>query len=89
MSEKKYDNMKHLEGALRRVYQARTSLSHIDAGLLEPNEFEVVREAVETCKELEDLFESRIHKDRQQGRYEWPPAEEPEVVPSTVSSADD
>lgn len=89
MSEKKYDNMKHSEGALRRVYQARSCLSHIDAGLLTPQEFEVVREAVATCEQLEEMFEQRIHRDRRQGRYEWPPTEEPDpIVPAEVQADD-
>ncbi|WP_254839887.1 hypothetical protein [Natronomonas marina] len=75
MSEKKYDNMKHVEGALRRVYSARSSISHIDAGVLDPDEFQVVRQAVETCEQLEAMFEQRIERDRREGNYEWPPTD--------------
>jgi DNA mismatch repair ATPase MutS len=66
MSEEPYDKLSHLEGALRRVYQARRSLSHVDAGVIEPEEFEVLAGIVEDLENLEEMMESRASEQRVQ-----------------------
>lgn len=77
MSEKAYDELSHLEGALRRVYQARKSLSHVDAGVLEPEEFEIIAQLVEDIDDLERSMESRIEEKRRSGEWKWPATSEP------------
>lgn len=64
MSQKPYDNLSHLEGALRRVYAARRSLSHIDAGVVETDEFELLAGIVTDLEELEESFEERASEKR-------------------------
>lgn len=65
MSEKPYDNLSRLEGALRRVYQARRSLSHVDAGVVETTEeFELLASIVDDLEELEECFEQRIGEEQ-------------------------
>lgn len=59
MSEKPYDDLSHLQGALRRVYAARRSLSHVDAGVIESEEFELLAGVVDDLEELEHKMESR------------------------------
>jgi hypothetical protein len=64
MSEKPYDKLSHREGALRRVYQARRSLSHVDAGVVYPEDFQLLAEIVEDLEELERRFEERNERAR-------------------------
>jgi len=76
MSEEPYDKLSHLEGALRRVYQARRSLSHVDAGVIEPEEFELVAQVVDDLEDLEEMMESRTADKRVQKERVQTPREE-------------
>jgi DNA mismatch repair ATPase MutS len=71
MSKAPYDNLSHKKGALRRVYDARRTLSHVDAGTLEPEEFAVLSEIVDDLEKLEQLMEARVRQ-AERGRGELP-----------------
>jgi len=64
MSEKPYNRESHLEGGLRRVSAARRTLSHLDAGMLTPEQFEQVRAITAALEELEGDLEASLLDER-------------------------
>lgn len=66
MSDQPYNVEAHTEGALRRVYQARRTLSHIDAATMTPEQFEQVRAILAALEELENDFEGSVFEQRRE-----------------------
>jgi hypothetical protein len=82
MSEKPYNRESHLEGGLRRVYAARRTLSHLDAGILSPEQFEQVRAITAALEELEGDLERSLVEERHG-------ADDDKVSPLRRAPADD
>lgn len=82
MSEKPYNRESHLEGGLRRVYAARRTLSHLDAAILTPEQFEQVRAITEALEELEHDIEGTLLEERRG-------VDDDKVTPLQPAAADD
>lgn len=82
MSEKPYSRESHLEGGLRRVYAARRTLSHLDAGILTPEQFEQVRAITDALEELERDVEASLLDERRN-------VDDEKVTPLRPARADD
>lgn len=66
MSQKPYSVESHMEGGLRRVYNARRTLSHLDAAILDAEEFAHVQDILADLEELEGMLESSLVEERYQ-----------------------
>lgn len=64
MSERPYNVESHMEGGLRRVYSARRSLSHLDAAILTPDQFEQVQSILAAIDALERDLEGSLIEER-------------------------
>jgi hypothetical protein len=64
MSQKPYNVESHMEGGLRRVYSARRTLSHLDAGILTADQFKDVEKILEDLEHLEDELEDSLVEER-------------------------
>ncbi|RLM87898.1 hypothetical protein [Haloarcula sp. Atlit-7R] len=82
MSEKPYNRESHLEGALRRVYSSRRTLSHLDAGILTPEQFEQVRALTDALEALEQDIEKTLLEERHD-------VDDDKVTPLQGARADD